>query len=122
MVRNVVAALFAILLLCQAPASAQQRAEGLQFEITPYIWFSGIGGDVSLPSGTSESFDADFGDIFDTLKFPAMGLFEARRDRFSILLGVFYVNLEQGFNTRNSICVSGGDVRTRTTEVSAMPM
>jgi hypothetical protein len=120
MVRNVVAALFAVLLFCQSPASAQQRAEGWQFEMTPYIWFSGISGDVTLPSGTGESFDADFGDIFDTLKFSAMGLFEARRDRFSILLDVFYVNLQQGFNTRNSIGVSGGDVRTRTTEISAI--
>jgi hypothetical protein len=120
MVRSTIAALFAIALLCATPAGAQQRAEGWQFEMTPYIWFSGISGDVSLPGGTNESFGADFGDIFDTLKFSAMGVFEARRDRFSLVFDLFYVNLQQGFNSPNSIAVSGGDVRSRTIEVSAI--
>jgi opacity protein-like surface antigen len=120
MFRNLVSALFAGLLFCQAPASAQQRAEGWQFEMTPYIWFSGITGDVSLPQGASASFSADFGDIFDDLKFSAMTVFEARRDRLSLLVDLFYVNLQQGFNTPNGIAVSSGSVRTRTTEISAI--
>jgi hypothetical protein len=120
MVRSLVAALLAVVLSCPAPAGAQQRAEGWQFEVTPYIWFSGVSGDVSLPGGASENFAADFGDIFDDLKFSAMAVFEARRDRFSLVFDLFYVNLQQGFNTPNSIAVSGGDVRTRTTEMSAI--
>lgn len=51
-----------------------------------------------------------------------MTVFEARRDRFSLLFDLFYVNLQQGFNSPDSIAVSGGDVRTRTTEVSAIAL
>jgi hypothetical protein len=120
MVRSLIAVLFAVLLACPAPASAQQRAEGWEFELTPYIWFSGISGSLSLPQGTGDTFSADFGDIFDDLKFAAMGVFEARRGRFSLVFDLFYVNLQQGFNSPNSIAVSGGDVRTQTTEVSAI--
>jgi opacity protein-like surface antigen len=122
MVRSLIPALFAVLLACPAPASAQQRAEGWQFALTPYIWFSGISGDVTIPQGASESFSADFGDIFSDLKFAAMGTFEARNGRFSLVFDLFYVNLQQGFNSPNSIAVSGGDVRTRTTELSAIAM
>lgn len=120
MVRNLVAALSAVLLFCSAPAGAQQRDEGWRFELTPYIWFSGISGDVRLPQGNGEDFSADFGDIFSALKFAAMGTFEARRDRWSLILDLFYVNLQEGFSSPNSIGVSGGDVRTQTTEVSAI--
>jgi hypothetical protein len=121
MVRSLIPALCAVLLAFPAPARAQQQpAEGWQFELTPYIWFSGVSGDVTIPQGTSENFSADFGDIFGDLKFAAMGVFEARRGRFSLVFDLFYVNLQQGFNSPNSIAVSGGDVRTRTTEVSAL--
>lgn len=120
MVRSVVAALFAVLLLSPAPAGAQQRADGWQFSMTPYIWFSSISGNVTLPQGASASFTADFGNIFDDLKFSAMTVFEARRDRVSLLVDLFYVNLQQGFNTPNGIAVSSGSVRSRTTEISAI--
>lgn len=120
MIRNLVMAMIAALLLSPAPAAAQQPTEGWQFGVTPYIWFSGVSGNVTLPRGTSESFSADFGDIFDDLKFAAMGVFEARNDRFSLLVDLFYVNLQQGFNTPNSIAVASGSVRTRTTELSGI--
>jgi hypothetical protein len=100
------------------PAGAQQSLDGWQVSLTPYLWFAGVGGDVTLPRGGSRDFNADFDDIFDSLKFGAMATAEARRDRFSILLDVLYLDNEQGFNTPRSIGVRGGDVRLTTTEVS----
>jgi opacity protein-like surface antigen len=100
----------------QAPAST---SEEWTFTLSPYVWFSGLGGEVTLPRG-SESFNADFGDIFESLKFSVMGIFEARRENFSLILDLMYLNLQQGVPVPGGGAYSGGSSRVKTTEASAI--
>jgi hypothetical protein len=85
----------------------------------PYVWFSGLGGEVTLPHG-SESFNADFGDIFESMKFSFMGIFEARRQNFSLVLDLMYLNLQQGIPVPGHGAYSGGSSRVKTTEASVI--
>lgn len=108
--------------LSVAPAAAQAPARASDewtFTLSPYVWFSGLGGEVTLPRG-SESFNADFGDIFDTLKFSFMGIAEARRQNFSLLLDIMYLNLQQGIPVPGAGAYSGGSSRVKTTQASAI--
>jgi hypothetical protein len=110
------------LALAPRPGMAQQAPappEGWNFSLAPYVWFSGLSGSVSAPSG-STSVSADFGDIFSSMKFSAMALFEARRDRFSLVVDTLYLNLQQGVPVPGHGAYSGGSVRTQSFEVSAI--
>lgn len=100
----------------QAP---QQDPDAWSFTISPYVWFSGLGGTVSTPAG-SESFRADFGDIFGTMKFAAMGLFEARRGNFSLVFDTMYLNLQQGVPVPGHGAYGGASARTQSAEMSAI--
>ena len=102
--------------LAQAPA---RTADDWTFTLSPYVWFSGLGGEVTLPRG-AESFNADFGDIFESLKFSFMGIFEARRNNFSLLLDLMYLNIQQGVPVPGEGAFSGGSSRVKTTEASAI--
>jgi hypothetical protein len=75
--------------------AAVPQNDAWTFTLSPYVWFSGLGGEVTNPHG-SETFSADFGDIFGTMKFSYMGLVEARRGNFSLLTDFMYLNLQQG--------------------------
>ncbi|WP_198370642.1 hypothetical protein [Roseomonas rosulenta] len=107
-----------------APATAQTPPQDLDawtFTLSPYVWFSGLGGTVSTPEG-SDNFSADFGDIFGTMKFSAMGLFEARRGNFSLVVDTLYLNLQQGvpLPLEGRGAFSGASARTQSAEVSAI--
>ncbi|WP_158287901.1 YfaZ family outer membrane protein [Falsiroseomonas bella] len=102
--------------IAQAPAAAPDE---WTFTLSPYVWFSGLGGEVTTAEG-SESFSADFGDIFGTMKFSAMGLFEARRGNFSLVMDTLYLNLQQGVPVPGHGAFSGASARTQSAEVSAI--
>jgi hypothetical protein len=114
-------ALLGIALVVQ-PAAAQDTArpaDAWTFSLAPYVWFSGVGGEVTGPQG-SESFNADFGDVFGTLKFSYAFLGEARRGNFSLVTDIMYLNLQQGVPVPGFGEYSGGSARTRSLEVSAI--
>ncbi|WP_431305668.1 hypothetical protein [Sediminicoccus sp. BL-A-41-H5] len=89
--------------------------------LSPYVWFSGMSGDISVPAG-SVDFSASFGDIFQTLKFSAMGLFEARRGNVSVVVDTLYLNLQQGIPVPGAShgTWSGGSARTQSAELTAI--
>lgn len=110
------------LVFMAAPAAAQSpppAADSWSFTLSPYVWFSGLSGEVTTRAGT-ESFAADFGDIFGTMKFSAMGLAEARRGNVSLLLDTFYINLQQGVPVPGHGGYSGASARTRSAQVAAI--
>lgn len=77
-------------------ASAQSMttpADGWQFEITPYIWMSGMKGDVQSGSLPKTSVDVGFSDVLDALDFAFMGAFEARNGRWGILVDALYLKV-----------------------------
>jgi opacity protein-like surface antigen len=118
-----VAGALAGLALMANPASAQGTAassDAWTFTLSPYVWFSGLGGEVTGPRGVGESFTADFGDIFGTMKFSFMGLAEARRGNFSLVTDIMYLNLQQGVPVPGFGEFSGGSARTQSVEISAI--
>jgi hypothetical protein len=111
---------FGALALLATPAAAQEPApDAWSFALSPYVWFSGLGGEVTGPHG-GETFSADFGDIFGTMKFSFMGLAEARRGNFSLVTDLLYLNLQQGVPVPGLGAYSGGSARTQSAEISVI--
>lgn len=120
----VVAGAMGATMLMMTPAAAQTPApttDEWAVVLSPYVWFSGMSGDISVPAG-SVDFSASFGDIFQTLKFSAMGLLEARRGNFSVVVDTLYLNLQQGIPVPGAShgTYSGGSARTQSAEFSAI--
>jgi opacity protein-like surface antigen len=109
------------LMLSALPAAAQttRPEEGWRFALSPYVWFTGVSGDATVRSQT-DSIQADFGDLFDNLKFAFSGFAEARNGRFSIVTDIMYYNLSQGIPLPGLGEYSGGSTRLQTTEVAAI--
>src|SRR6185436_5393067 len=51
---------------------------GWQYEVTPYLWMSGLKGDTPLGNLPKTHVDVAFGDLVDALDFAIAGAFEAR--------------------------------------------
>ena len=70
-------------------AAAQQapRDDGWQFALTPYVWFSGVSGDVRTRSqrDPDANVSASFGDLMSHLDgLPFMGTAEVRNGRMAL--------------------------------------
>jgi len=93
------AAAAALLLLGATSAVAQQAPtpqDAWDFIVTPYLWGAGESGTARIGSVIPEqNVDASFSDVWSNLDLGAMGLFEARKDRWGILADVFYVQLSK---------------------------
>lgn len=74
-------------------AGGAQAADAWQFEATPYLWASGMKGDVQAGRLPKTAVDMSFGDILDTLDFGLMGAFEARNGRWGILFDAIYMKV-----------------------------
>jgi hypothetical protein len=86
-----------ITLLLSTGALAQQTASETdfwQFGVSIYGWFPDISGDTSFtqPGGTND-FKIDIGDILDNLEFTLMGIFDARKGRWGILIDLVYMDV-----------------------------
>lgn len=80
-------------------AEAARPDDSWRFEFTPYVWGAGLDGTVRINDRPRNglSVDQSFSDILDKLDFAAMALFEARTDRWGILLdGVYFKVSETG--------------------------
>ena len=64
-----------------------------QFQVTPYFWMAGLHGTTGTTNRTTE-LDESFSDVFHVLNFAFMGVFEAHKDKLSVLTDLEYVNLE----------------------------
>ncbi len=74
------------------PNPQTEPEDGWQFQLTPYIWFSGLEGTVGA-RGLTREVDASFADIIDEFNIGAMGAFEARRGRLLLLTDMQYIRL-----------------------------
>ena len=75
----------------EAPRSPQAvDADKWQFQISPYFWLASLHG----TGGVGNRFvqvDESFGDIWHSLDFALMGVFEARKGKFILLVDTEYV-------------------------------
>ena len=61
-----------------------------QFQFSPYFWLASLHGTGGVGNRTVQV-DESFGDIFSTLDFALMGVFEARKGRWLMLTDMEYV-------------------------------
>lgn len=94
--RNVVGGLLLGLTLLATEAAAQSTtqspSEDWQFQFVPYLWGSGVDGQVGVGARTAD-IDASFRNILSHLHFAAMGLGEAQRGKFVAMADAFYTDL-----------------------------
>jgi hypothetical protein len=103
----------AVLLLNAALACAQEEHSNAQgtweFRVAPYMWAAGQSGSARIGTRIpAQNVDASFSDVFSSLDFGAMAAFEARKDRWRILVDAFYIQL-----SKNSQPLLGGSTGQR---------
>ena len=64
-----------------------------QFQFSPYFWLASLHGTAGVGNRTTQV-DESFGDIFDSLKFALMGVVEARKGKFVLVVDTEYVSIE----------------------------
>ena len=75
------------------PRSQPAPTDKWQFVFSPYFWMAGLHGATGGPNRTVQV-DESFGDIFRSLKFAFMGVFEAHKGKWAIQTDVEFVSLE----------------------------
>jgi hypothetical protein len=75
-----------------APALAEESAQSddWQYAATLYLWGAGINGQTARGSDVNVNFKT----LIDNLNMAFMGAFEARKDKWSMLADVIYLNVE----------------------------
>ena len=78
-----------------APTTAYQPADDdkWHFVFSPYFWMAGLHGTIGGPNRTI-GVDERFSDIFDSLKFAFMGVFEAHKKKWAVQTDVEYVSID----------------------------
>lgn len=86
-----------------AQSPAQPAAGEWAFTLTPFLWATGVEGDVGVRRVPDVGVDADFSDVWDVLDFALMGMFEARKDRFGLLFDGLYAKVSDDADTPGPI-------------------
>ena len=93
--QSLVAGVTLLLAFCWVNSVAAQDENSWQFEATLYGWYTDIGGTVKHPGGVVPGgpFDVDASDILDNLNMVFMGSFEARKNKWSIITDLIYLDV-----------------------------
>jgi len=87
-----------VLALLAAPAWSQEGPrtamdDSWHFAITPYFWFTGLDGTVSMKGLAEVPVKVSFSDIWDNLDIGILGRFEGRRNRVGFWVDTTYIKL-----------------------------
>jgi len=74
------------------PTPAPAASDEWQFQFSPYFWMAGLHGTTGTTNRTAQV-DESFSDVFHSLKFAFMGVFEARKGKLVSLTDMEYVSL-----------------------------
>lgn len=110
--RRIAAGLLIAATLATASARAQQTASASgaspwSFSVTPYFWAAALEGDVGVRGLGPAEIDASFGDIIENTDIALMLVAEARRNRWGLMLDVFYLGASEDAETPGPL-FSGG--------------
>lgn len=72
-----------------------RAADDWEWELTPYLWATDAGADISVNDSTVASSEVPFSDLVDKLEIGFMGHAEARRGRHGLFGDVFFVSLSE---------------------------
>lgn len=81
-------------------ASTQDNA--WKYSFSPYMWFAGMNGDVTIGENTS-SVDVSFSDVWDDLNFATMFRFEAWKAKWGYYLEAFYLDAKSRVNADGTL-------------------
>ncbi len=100
-------AIFVLLLFCNSNTAAAQDADTWQHELTIYGWYAGIDGTMQFPgpAGVGSDFTVDASDILDNLSMIFMGGWQSKRNKWSIIADVVYMDV--GDSGNKPVTVSG---------------
>lgn len=103
------------------PAPAEEPiAPGWTFTFAPYLWASGLSGDVAtFPPAPPASIDLDFGDILKDLNFAGMIVGAARKGRFGVSADLQYYDISTSADTAG-IFFSSAKLVSKTLVFSAL--
>jgi len=76
-----------------APRTQPTADDKWHFVFSPYFWMAGLHGTTGGPNRTIHV-DESFGDIFHSLKFAFMGVFEAHKGKWAMQTDLEFVSLE----------------------------
>jgi len=74
-------------------AVSASRDDTWQFGALLYLWAAGIGGKTTFPNGQSASVTIDANQLFNNLKFAALGSFDARKGQWGVFTDLIYMNV-----------------------------
>jgi len=78
-----------------AQSTSSVTDDAWHFAVTPYLWMAGLNGNTRIGPSQPTNVDASFSDVLGNLSAALMAAFEARKDRWVILVDTFYVSLSQ---------------------------
>jgi hypothetical protein len=108
------AAGLAIVVAILAPLAAAKpsttESKDWEFQLVPYIWGAGIGGELKIGALPAQGVEASFSDIWSNLDIAGMLAFEARKDRWGLLTDAIYVDLSDSVPTPNQVVYGNADV------------
>ncbi|WP_162798106.1 hypothetical protein SuNHUV7_23880 (plasmid) [Pseudoseohaeicola sp. NH-UV-7] len=84
------------------------------FTAAPYVWGTGLDGDIGLFGFPAQDVDISFGDVLDNLDMAFMGVFTARNGPYSFGVDLVYSKLGTNIGTPNGIAASDIDVDATT--------
>jgi len=85
----------------------EQRTEGLNFELTPYVWFVGLDGEVNVRNA-SVNFNRSFSDIIKNTDAGFLGLGVISYNRFVLYADYDYLSLSDNAKTKSGFLVPPG--------------
>lgn len=93
-------AIFVLLLFCCVNYASAQDKDTWQHELTIYGWYAGIDGSVQFPGpfGAGSDFTVDASDIISNLNMIFMGGWQSKRNKWSIIADVVYMDVGDSGN------------------------
>lgn len=95
----------------------QTDKDSWSFDVTPYLWFSSIQGNISFLN-QSVPVESEFKDILDQLSFGALVHAEAKKGRWAILTDLVYLKLKEEGTTTNSTTLTELEIEQTILELS----
>lgn len=107
-------AMAADVVIPMSPATQPFERGGWQIIVAPYLWISGLDGNMAQFGAPSVSVHENFGDIIKDVNIGFMSMAEARNGDFSIFNDLQYSKVSSGGTTPLGVLATGVNVTSKT--------